>query len=56
MLCWDPLQRMSLAEVLAHPYFSENPRFIFPDELKILSRIDFYAKRSLENINKQKNK
>lgn len=56
MLCWDPLQRISLAEVLAHPYFSENPRFIFPDELKILSRIDFYAKRSIENINKQKNK
>jgi serine/threonine protein kinase len=54
IICWDPNQRISLAEMLAHPYFFENPRPIFPDELKILPRIDFYAKRCMEDINKRR--
>lgn len=56
ILCWDPIQRISLSEALSHPYFSESPRSVFPDELKILNRIEFYAKKSIEDIKKSKGK
>lgn len=56
ILCWDPTKRINLQEVLAHPYFQESPKPLFPDELKILSRIDFYSKKSIEDLKRNKGK
>ena len=56
ILCWDPTARINLHDVLAHPYFSESPKPFFPDELKILSRIEFYSKKSIDDLKKSKGK
>ena len=46
MLCWDPYNRISLKEALSHPYFEQSPKALFPDEIRILKKLDFYSKKS----------
>jgi serine/threonine protein kinase len=48
MLRWDPESRITLEEALHHPYFSESPKALFPDEIKVLNKLDFYSKKSNE--------
>ena len=48
MLCWDPYKRITLEEALDHPYFTESPKALFPDEIRVLNKLEFYAKKSNE--------
>jgi hypothetical protein len=38
---------------LNHPFFSESPKPCFPDELKVLSRLDFYSKKSMSEMKRK---
>lgn len=39
---------------MSHPYFIESPKALFPDEIKVLNRLEFYSKKSNEELNKKK--
>lgn len=54
LLCWDPARRISLEEALRHPYFMESPKALFPDEIKVLNRLEFYSRKNAEELNKKK--
>lgn len=54
VLRWDPARRLPLAEVLRHPYFYEAPKAFFPDEIKVLNKLDFYSRKSSEELNRKK--
>jgi hypothetical protein len=45
-----------LQEVLYHPYFYESPKSVFPDEIKVLSKVEFYAKKITEEQAKKNTK
>jgi serine/threonine protein kinase len=46
MIRWNPDRRIKLEDALAHPYFVETPKAIFPDEIKVLNKLEFYSKKS----------
>ena len=54
MLKWNPKKRITLKEAMQHPYFYESPKAFFPDEIKILNRLEFYCKKSNEEFKKKK--
>ena len=33
---------------MLHSYFYENPRPSFPDEIKVLKKLEYYAKKKLD--------
>ncbi len=54
MICWDCKKRIGLNEALYHPYFYESPKSVFPDEIKVLAKLEFYSKKSSEDASKKK--
>jgi hypothetical protein len=54
MICWDWKKRIGLNEALYHPYFYESPKSVFPDEIKVLGKLEFYSKKSSEDASKKK--
>ena len=54
LLCWDPEQRISVQEAMNHPYFYDYPRPALPDEIKVLRRLDDYAKKNIDYIKNKK--
>ena len=39
-----------------HPYFYEHPRPSFPEEIKILNKLEEYSKKNLEHLSLKKTK
>ncbi len=54
MLAWDPDNRINAQEAMNHPYFYDYPRPALPEEIKILRRLDDYAKRNVDYIKTKK--
>ncbi|KAL4465742.1 hypothetical protein ABPG72_015143 [Tetrahymena utriculariae] len=54
MLAWDPKKRISAEKAMSHPYFSENPKPTLPGQIKILERLNYYAKKNQETQERKK--
>eukprot|EP01016_Furgasonia_blochmanni_P000636 TRINITY_DN10177_c0_g2_i1.p1 TRINITY_DN10177_c0_g2~~TRINITY_DN10177_c0_g2_i1.p1 ORF type:complete len:404 (+),score=103.10 TRINITY_DN10177_c0_g2_i1:61-1212(+) len=57
LLTWDPAKRITADEALVHPYFFEHPRPCDPEEIRILSKLEYFEKKRYdEGSKKQKTK
>jgi len=43
ILKWNPKRRMSINEIMVHPFFYEHPRPVYPEDMRFLKDLETYS-------------